>query len=157
VRFAVHQPDGKTGSVVADVDVPDYRAPLVMSGIVIASRQTARRTLMSDAILRSILSLDPTTARRFGRDDEIIAYVEVYWDPREPVDDFITNATVTPVERQSGRRVALSRVSNEPGRIGYVTRVRVGDLGTGDYLLAIETSTGRRTASQRMPFSVSAD
>jgi hypothetical protein len=86
-----------------------------------------------------------------------MAYVEVYWDPREPIDDFNTNATVTPVERQSGRRVALSRATNEPGRIGYVTRVRMGDLSAGDYVLAIEASTGRRSATQRMPFSVNAD
>jgi len=31
VRFAVHQPNGKTGSVVADIEVPDYaKTPLTL-------------------------------------------------------------------------------------------------------------------------------
>ena len=42
VRFAVHRPNGKTGSVLADVDVPDYaKTPLTLSGVALASAQSA--------------------------------------------------------------------------------------------------------------------
>jgi hypothetical protein len=48
VRFAVHQPNGKTGMVVGDVEVPDFAdTPVSMSGPsrgATCSRRTARST-----------------------------------------------------------------------------------------------------------------
>jgi hypothetical protein len=80
VRFAVHQPNGKTGIVLADVDVPDYaKEPLVMSGVVLASAQTAAdRTLLSDERLKAILGSNPTARRRFSTSDTLTAFVEIY-------------------------------------------------------------------------------
>ena len=47
VRFVVHQPNGKTGTVIADVDVPKFTdAPLSMSGLVLGTNLALPQTAM---------------------------------------------------------------------------------------------------------------
>jgi Ca-activated chloride channel family protein len=119
VRFVVSQPNGKTGSVVADVEIPDYNAPLAMSGIVIGSQVlTPRRTLSSDSSLKTVLSSEPTTVRRFGRQDVLTAFAEVYWDPRSRPDDLRVVASVATADGGAARRPSVSAVPGERGRLG---------------------------------------
>jgi hypothetical protein len=69
VRFAVHQSDGKTGMVVADVDVPEFtKEALSMSGLVLSSEQTNKdQTLPGDLAMR--MPIVPTAKRSFSRSD----------------------------------------------------------------------------------------
>jgi VWFA-related protein len=160
VRFAVHQPNGKTGSVVADVEIPDYGAPLVMSGVVMGSQETAsERTFLSDPRLKTLLSSDPTTARRFSRRDAISAFAEVYWDPRSRslAEDFEVSASLTTADGANAHRPTVSAIPGEPGRMGYVMRIRAADLTPGDYVLTLEASSGRRQATRQVPFAVVED
>jgi Ca-activated chloride channel family protein len=157
VRFAVHQPNGKTGTVVADVEIPDYSAPLVMSGVVIASQgAVAHRTLLIDETFRSILSSDPTPVRRFTRQDVISAYAEVYTDPRRPEVARVT-ASLATANGRKGRAPTITPVSGEPGRGGYLTSIRLADLTPGDYVLTLDASTARGNAKRQVPFTVIAD
>ena len=157
VRFAVHQPNGKTGTVVADVEIPDYSAPLVMSGVVIASQETAsHRTLLIDESLRSILSSDPTPVRRFAHQDVISAYAEVYTDPRRPEVARVT-ASLAASSGRKARAPTMTPASGEPGRDGYLTRIPLADLTPGDYVLTLEARTARGSATRQVPFTVNAD
>jgi VWFA-related protein len=158
VRFAVHQPNGKTGSVVADVEIPDYSAPLVMSGVAIGSQLRATdRTLQSDPPLKAILASDPTAVRRFGRRDVISAFTEVYTDPSRPAPVRLT-ARVTPVKGGRTFTPATTPLVGEAGRAGYLMRLRLADLSPGDYVLTVEaTSSLQRTAMRQVPFSVVAE
>jgi hypothetical protein len=80
VPFAVHQPNGKTGSVVADVEIPDYtKEPVILSGVVLSSERAATdRTLLGDEFLNRILGAEPTARRRFSQADTVTAFAEVY-------------------------------------------------------------------------------
>jgi VWFA-related protein len=154
VRFAVHQPNGKTGSVVADVEIPDYSAQLVMSGVVVGSQETGPRTLLGDPRMTAALSADPTTNRRFVNSDVITAYVEVYTDPPSPLETLRVAATVTPAKRGLTQTPHVSTVFQEPGRSGHVTRIPLRDLTAGDYVLTLEAGINRRVTKRQVPFSV---
>jgi len=155
VRFAVHQPNGKTGSVLVDIDVPDYaKAPVTLSGIALASAQSAGdRALLHDERLQAVLGGAPTARRRFARGDVIAAYVEVYAGGGTRIADVLAMAAL---ETSSGRRVRpapLLPVPTQSGQIAFTARLPL-DVARGDYVLNIEARTTRQTVNRRVPFSV---
>ena len=152
VRFVVHQPNGKTGMVVGDVDVPDFKAALSMSGIVIASaRLSEQPPLKMDEPLRKLLGAHPTAERMFARSDVLAAYAEVYTSGR-PDATSATIARAGQLSRSSPVDMTLSTA--EPGRFAALARIRMRELQPGDYVLTFETSVGARRASRQVIFSV---
>jgi VWFA-related protein len=156
IRFAVHQPNGKTGSVVADVEVPDYaKTPLTLSGVALASAQSAGdRALLSDQRLEAVLGSAPTARRRFARGDVITAYAEAYVGTGTRIDQVRLMAAL---ETSAGRRVRsvpVVPIATESGRIAVTARVPLSDVPPGDYVLDIEARTTRHTVKRRVPFSV---
>jgi len=156
IRFAVHQPNGKTGSVVADVEVPDYaKTPLTLSGVALASAQSAGdRALLRDQPLETILGGAPTARRRFARGDVIAAYVEAYAGAGTRIEDVQLMAAL---ETSAGRRVRalpVVPIVRESGRIAVTARVPLADVSRGDYVLDIEARTTRHTVNRKVPFSV---
>jgi VWFA-related protein len=154
IRFAASQPNGKTGSVVADVEIPNYSSRLVMSGVVIGtSGGESYRTLLADPQLQAILSTDVTANRRFARNAVISAYFEVYTDANQSQGIRTTAVVSTP----SGRQVTvlnLSVVGSAPGRTGYLMRFRGTDLAAGDYVLTLRSSLSRETSARQVPFAI---
>jgi hypothetical protein len=154
VRFAVHQPSAKTGSVVADVEVPDFKVALTMSGVVFASAERAQdRSLMSDDRLKAVLGSDPTAVRRFARRDVITAFAEVYANPERPEVARVT-ARVTPVKGGRARTPEITMAPGEPGRMGYVMRLRLADLSPGEYVLTVAATSQRGEVTRQVPFTV---
>jgi VWFA-related protein len=156
VRFAVHQPNGKTGSVVADIEVPDYaKTPLALSGVALASTQSAGdRSLLRDQVLESVLGGSPTARRRFARGDVIAAYVEAYAGDGVRIEEVRLMAAL---ETRGGRRlrsVPLVPVATEAGRIAATARVPLADIQRGDYVLSIDAQAARHTVNRRVPFMV---
>ena len=155
VRFAVHQPNGKTGSVVADVEVPNFsRNELTMSGIVLTSEGTsAQRTLLSDGRLHAILGGEPTVRRRFSRSDTITAYAEIYQDVGT-VERLGLIATLTTAAGARARSETPRRVIAEAGSTGLTVRFPLAGLGTGDYVLTLEARTAERVAKRQVALAV---
>lgn len=152
VRFVVHQPNGKTGMVVGDVDVPDFKAALSMSGIVIASaRLSEQPPLKMDEPLRKLLGAHPTAERRFARSDVLAAYAEVYTSGR-PDATTATIARAGQLSRSSPVDMTLSTA--EPGRFAALARIPMRELQPGDYVLTFATRVGARSASRQVIFSV---
>jgi VWFA-related protein len=155
VRFAVHQANGKTGSVVADVEIPDYAGPPVMSGVVFASEETrSHRTLLGDATLSSILASEPTAVRRFSRRDVLSAFVEVYAALPQAAEATRVTARLTPAGGGRARTQAVTVVRGEPGRVGHLVRVRLADLSPGEYVLTFQAALGGRQETRQVPFTV---
>jgi hypothetical protein len=151
VRFVVHQPNGKTGMVVGDVDVPDFKAAVSMSGIVIASsRLSAQPPLKMDDPLRKLLGAHPTAERTFPRSDTVTAYAEVYMSGRP---DGIT-ATVARAGQLSRTSPVDVTLSPDTGRFGVVARIPMRDLQPGDYVLTVEAKAGSQAAARHVLFSV---
>jgi hypothetical protein len=86
LRLAAHNAtSGKSGSVFADVTVPDYSnaafsaSPLVLSAT--PGRVSAPRNLLA-----SVLPLVPTAERQFTASDRVTAFLRLYQSGRDPVD-----------------------------------------------------------------------
>ena len=78
----------KAGSVVYDLDVPDFtKAPLVMSGVSIGSVATSRiMTMNAKSAFAATLPGNITSTRVFDAGDTLGIYAEVY----ESVKDYDT-------------------------------------------------------------------
>jgi hypothetical protein len=156
VRFAVHQPNGKTGSVVADVEIPDYtKEPLILSGVVLSSERTAAdRTLLGDEFLNRILGAEPTARRRFSQADTVTAFAEVYTTSPAALETMRVTATLTTADGAAAKDVAGAARTAEPGRAGYTVRLPLADLAPGDYALTIEARAGDDVASRSLLLTV---
>ena len=152
VRFVVHQPNGKTGMVVGDVDVPDFKAAVSMSGIAVASSPlSAQPPLKMDEPMRRLLGAHPTAERTFARSDTVTAYVDVYTEDR-PHTFAVTLARATQLKRS--RHVEMTLSTPDRGRFGMVARLPLRELQAGDYILTFEAGVGSRNARRQVFFSV---
>lgn len=86
VRFnATSQTTGTSGSVYADVDVPDLTRPAVtMSGIVLAAGAPAVPTDTLN-LIANLLPVVPTTAREFVLSDHVTGFVRLFQGGASPV------------------------------------------------------------------------
>src|SRR5262245_24928815 len=80
VRVAASSRDGRTGSVLYDLEVPDFsKEKFVMSGVALTSRAAAEApTAKPKDPLADYLPGPPTTMREFRRDDTIAIFAEFY-------------------------------------------------------------------------------
>jgi hypothetical protein len=78
VRVGAHHTSLSTsGSVYADVDVPDFsKADLALSGVVLSGN--AERPAQPKDALASLIPLVPTTRRAFERSGKVTAFARVY-------------------------------------------------------------------------------
>jgi hypothetical protein len=138
--------------VVGDVDVPDFKAAVSMSGVVLASsRLSEQPPLKMDEPLRKILGAHPTAERTFARSDVVAAYAELYTNGRPDA----TSATIAPTTRLNRSRPVDVTVSFlDQSRFGALARIPVRELQVGDYVLTLETRVGRQSARRQVVFSV---
>jgi len=156
---------GTAGSVVYDLEVPDYsKLPFSMSGLVITSLSGASlATVRADEQLKAVLPVPPTAERTFPQNDELALFAEIYDDGRAPehkVD------IVTTVRSDTGTVLFMNedeRASNElqgqRGGYGYTARIPLTDLPPGPYVLRVEARSrlGDHTAAGReVRFTVTA-
>ena len=71
---------GSVGTVLYDVEVPDYwKAPFAMSGLVVTAASAARTpTANPDTELKDVLPGPPVAIREFPTGDRLVLYTEVY-------------------------------------------------------------------------------
>jgi VWFA-related protein len=154
---------GSVGTVMLDVDVPDFsKAPLVMSNIVLTSMAASTvPTARADDQLKDVLPAAPTTIREFARNDEIASFTEVY-----------DNQTRTPhrVEiktsvLEDGGKVVFTaseeRRSEELGAAGggygHATKIPLKDFVPGRYVLRVEARallSNGGTAARELEFRI---
>jgi len=158
-QFRVAARDGnlaRIGSVYCDLVVADFwKAPLSMSGLVLASRRSSGiPTPRTDEELSKALPGPPTTAREFLRDDELAVLAEVY-DNQAATPHKVNIATT--VLAEDGRTVfrhgderSTAELGGRSGGFGYVVRIPLGDIPPGLYVLKIEA---RSTLGKGEPVS----
>jgi VWFA-related protein len=80
MRLAVSSRSGKTGSVLYDLEVPDFsKEKFSMSGVALTSRAAAEApTVKPKDPLADYLPGPPTTVREFTRDDTVALFAEFY-------------------------------------------------------------------------------
>ena len=156
VRLAVRQPGGAIGSIVTHVEVEEFsKARLALSGIVISSASTATdRILQGDPRLIEVLSRNPTSRRRFERNDTLTAFAEIYTEPGTRPEDVRLTATLTTARKSQVRRDTGTQLTSEAGRVGYTLRLPLAELTPGEYVWTMEARVGRRTASRQVLFTI---
>ena len=151
IRVAVGNRTGKSGSVVYDIEVPDFaRAPLSMSGVSLTSNALSDVTTMRPKEpLKGMLPGPITAAREFPRGDVLTIFAEVYENASKAAH---TIDMIAELRSENGR--AFSRV-NEQRRStelqgksgGYgLTAALPLNVDPGRYVIHVE---GRSSAGDR--------
>ena len=165
LRVGVHNTaTGAVGTVSYDIEVPDFtELPLAMSGLLLTSRDaTSTVTARGDAELQKIMSAPPVSLRAFRKADDVGVVAEIYeragTAPRTV--DIITTVSSRdgkPVFKRDDER-SSAELQGAAGAYVHSTRVPVGDLPPGTYLLTVEAKSRLgHTVSRQIEFDVIPD
>jgi len=144
---AVQPASGLRGSVMTEIDIPDFDAqPLMMSGIAVSSTEARRiYTARTDGLLDDVLGGPPVAHREFIVDSELWLYGEIY-DHRSDGGDVTSGVTVKSAD---GRVVYQTAFEPAPVQFGYLARIPLKEIGPGSFVATVEA----RSASPK-PVSV---
>jgi hypothetical protein len=155
--------EGRTGSVLYDLEVPDFHADLLsLSGVVLTStRANTLLTVKPDAALEELLPAPPTTERSFTSADILAVAMELY-DAVAPPEHIEVVATVI---RDDGRLMFRAKEEAAPDgwngqRYVYKVLIPMRDLAPASYTLNIEarspSATNTPILSRTVPFQLGA-
>jgi len=138
IRVAVER-NGRAGSVLSNVDVPDYAGDGVSLSSVVLVRQPA--VFVRNGVFPDVLPLPPTTDRVFERSDRLAAFVRVYQGGRKALAPVQVVSRIVS-DRDLGVFEATSMV--DPARFtaaraaDHSLELPVAKLTPGGYLLLTE-------------------
>jgi VWFA-related protein len=145
LRLAAGNRSGKAGSVLYDLDVPDfYRAPLAMSGVALTSAAAARIvTIKAKDPLGDVLSGPPTTAREFRRGDVVSLFAEFYENARGAPPHMLDfraelRAEGGRIVQQSIDERSSTELDKGTGGYGFNARLTLADVEPGLYVIHVE-------------------
>jgi len=144
IRVAAKESNGNTvGTVRQLIDVPDFsKAPLLLSGIAIASRSALRTpTANPDPQFKDVLPGPPTASREFPRGDTLAIFAEAYDNqPAPPHRVSIASSIVTDDGRElfaAADERSSDDLQGKKGGYGYTRELPLGDLPSGRYVLRV--------------------
>jgi VWFA-related protein len=154
IRIAASSKSGKTGSVIYDIEVPDFStAPFTMSGVSITSRLSAEApTIKPKNPLGDFLPGPPTATRDFSKEDELALFAEFYENkPGAPAHVLDFKAELRAEGGTVVRTVADQRSSTElqgkSGGYGFGARLPLEDVAPGLYVLHVEGQSRTKDVS----------
>jgi VWFA-related protein len=145
LRVAASSRDGRTGSVLYDLEVPDFaKEKFVMSGVALTSRAAAEApTVRPKDPLADYLPGPPTTMREFTRDDSIAVFAEFYENnPGAPAHMLEFTAELRAEGGRVVQNVTDERSSSDlqggSGGYGFSARMPLDEVEPGLYVLHVE-------------------
>ena len=129
MRVAASNRTGKAGSVLYDLDVPDfYKAPFAMSGVSLTSGAALQGpTIKAKDPLGDFLPGPPTATREFRSDDTLVLFAEFYENagktPAHALD------LVAELRDEGGAVVRESREERSSTEVGGQRRLRLRSRG----------------------------
>jgi VWFA-related protein len=141
----------KTGSVYADVVVPDFaKEPLSMSGMVLSE---STGSLRGDALA----ALTPTTTREFDAPDRMQAFLRVYQGGTVALSPVSLRVRI--VDEHDA--AVIDRPESLPAtafshdrQVDYSFKLPLSTLKAGEYWLSIEAAIGKRTVKRDVRFRI---
>ena len=136
---------GNTGSVLLDLDIPEFgKGPLSMSGLVLSSgAANATLTARADDQLKDVLPAAPTAVRDFPRGDELTLYSEVY-DHIRSAHKVEVRTTVTADDGSVAYTHTDLRGSDElrasGDGFGHLRTIPLKSFAPGRYVLRVEAA-----------------
>jgi len=138
---------GNVGSVLYDLEVPDYaKAPFGISGLVMTSPfASAMPTAKADEQLKTVLPGPPVATRSFPQNDELALFAEVYDTARGTPHKVDIATTITTDEGEVLFKMEEPRDSadlgGKTGGYGFMTRVPLKDVPPGNYVLTVSAKS----------------
>ncbi|HLG58399.1 MAG TPA: VWA domain-containing protein [Vicinamibacterales bacterium] len=158
MRVAAANRAGKSGSVVYDLEVPDFtKGPLALSGVALGSSSSSRvMTMTSKSPFAARLPGSITSSREFASGDTLGIYAEAYENLKDAIPHTVD---LTAELRADGgnvvRRVADERSSSDlqgnRGGHGFAAELPLDALSPGIYVVHVEArsnAAGRPTVSR---------
>jgi VWFA-related protein len=145
LRVAARDSGGSVGSVLYDLEVPDFsKTRIAVSGVVITSAAAMAQvpTARPDAELRTALPGPPVAARTFAQNDQLAVFADVYDNdvtPAHKVD--ITTSLVADDGRvvfKNDEERSTADLGGKPGGFGIGTTLALSDFDPGLYVLRVE-------------------
>lgn len=146
LRVAAAESGGRSGSVLYDLEVPDfYKPPIAMSGLVLTSASAGQAPTVAknqDPVLAALPG-PPTTAREFTRNDELALFTEIYENAPGAAAHKLDIATTMRAEDgrvvlQNREERASTELQGGRGGYGYMTRIPLKDYAPGLYVIHVE-------------------
>jgi len=145
---ATEEVGGTTGSVLYDLEIPDFfKAPLTMSGVAVTSLAAQEVVTVGSEGMIAPLVVGPTTATRdFSQSDTLALFAEIYENAAGSTPHTIELSTTI---RSSDGRVVFEakeeRSSTElqagRGGYGYTPQIPLKEIQPGTYLLHVEAKS----------------
>lgn len=167
IRIAVHdRTSGKGGSVLHDLEVPDYRkADLALSQVVVGSvTGLLKATANIDEELRSAVKLPPTTARTFTPGEELSVFAELYDNRQKAREPLTLRTMLTDETGQVAFRIEerLDDAAFDPERRVYRHRadIPLKDVAPGKYVIRVAAHSGGPAAQpvvREIPLEIESD
>jgi len=133
------------GSVLYDLEVPDFRKPgLSMSGLAVtAASGNATPTVRPKDPLKDFLPGPPVTAREFDRTDVLALFAEFYENAAGAPQHMVE--LVSTVRAEDGRVIFENRedrssadLQGAAGGYGYSLQMPLKDIAPGNYVIRVE-------------------
>jgi VWFA-related protein len=144
VRIAAGNAAGKAGSVVFDLDIPDFtKEALTMSGIAITSASASETpTIRPKDPLRDYLPGPVTATREFPRSDTLALFGEIYENARDTAAHSIDIKTELRgddgrVIRATSEQRSSGELQGKSGGYGFTSQVPLADLTPGLYVIHV--------------------
>jgi hypothetical protein len=146
LRIGARESGGKVGTVIYDLDAPDFtKGAVSMSGIALASAASGRiPTASPDPSVKEfndVLPSPPSASRDFVRDDTLSVFAEVYDNAGKTPHRVEIAATVLSDEGKVVHTTSDERKSEElqgaSGGYGYTAKIPLATFAPGRYVLRI--------------------
>ena len=154
--------DSVAGSVIYDLDVPDFREDFALSGVVLTSSQASRTFTFSPPPGRIDVGLPgpPTTAREFSQDDTLTLFAEGYENRKKP---HIVTLTVE-LRNDAGQGLGSYAIEGKSAAkpkeatvYRFAPNLPLQDVPPGRYTLHIEGRSSldkNKPITREIPFTV---
>lgn len=138
------------GSVVSDLEVPDFAKDFSLSGIALTSAQAGQTVTFSPHTQIDVaLPGPPTTARVFAQDDTLTIFAEAYENRRHPHIVTLTLELRDASGRVFGTHTIERKAADKPKQASvysFAPSLSLEDVPQGDYQLRV---TARSSLDQR--------
>ena len=151
----------EAGSVVYDLEVPDFRDDFSLSGLALTSAQARQTfTFSPHAQIDVAFPGPPTTAREFSRDDTLTLFAEAYENRKKPHTVTVTIELRDEAGHAIGTHVIERKAVEKPKEASvyaFAPILSLADVPPGRYAIHVDARSSldrSKSVTRDIPFSV---
>jgi VWFA-related protein len=148
------------GSVIYDLDVPNFRDDFELSGVALTSKQARETFTFSPHAIDVALPGPPTTAREFSRDDTLTLFAEAYENRKKPHTVTLTlelrNEAFGVVGSYTIERKSVEK-PKDPSVYAFAPNLSLEDVAPGRYAIHVDARSSldkKKSVTRDIPFTV---